>query len=44
MAITVNEEQQQQIQQMDVESLAKFVFRFVKKECPLLDIISLYLL
>ena len=31
MAITLSEEQQQQIQQMDVESLAKFVFRFLKE-------------
>ena len=31
MAMTVSEEQRQQTRQMDVESLAKFVFRFVKK-------------
>ena len=31
MAITLSEEQQQQIQQMDIESLAKFVFRYLKK-------------
>ena len=32
MAMTVSEEQRQQTRQMDVESLAKFVFRYLKKK------------